>query len=349
MIPRYLAEHWALISRNVRRVFISFVIIIFTLISGLVYFAHQLAEKSESRLYVPIASNPKGPIQQISNKKNTVKEATVSFAQLQILFDTFFKQKKLVGKGAYIVAWDIKTHTFHDIYSQNADVPYNSASIAKLVTALTLSKYAEMSKFLDTTDSGKDETFADFPDKLFQKQDLVAAMLIQSSNQAAYTLAKPFGTTKFIEMMNAEAEKIGLSHSILRDPSGLDERNLRGASYMSPRDVARAAFELVSRFPEITKLSSRSAYDITDKMGGKFSLHNTNPLVASTKNVLLSKTGYTNLAGGNLVMVIEPSPDIWVAMVVMKSTKDDRVVDMEKLIDTINQTFDTYQKLAKAG
>jgi D-alanyl-D-alanine carboxypeptidase (penicillin-binding protein 5/6) len=296
-------------------------------------------------MYIPVAKNPSAS--ELATAKTQIGQEVVSFSKLQILFDEFFPEKNILAKGVYVVAWDTKTHRFHDFYAKNPDVPYNSASIAKLVTALTLSKFAEMSQYLDATGNGFEGSTLDFPDQSFKKQDLIAAMLIQSSNQASYTLAKPFGLEKFIEMMNTEAGKIGLKHSILRDPSGLDERNRRGASYMSPRDVARASFELVSRFPDITKLSSRYTYTINDQVGGKFTLKNTNPLVSTADNVLLSKTGFTNLAGGNLVMVTEPSPGVWVASVVMKSTKETRTKDMEVVLDALNTTFDVYKRMGE--
>jgi D-alanyl-D-alanine carboxypeptidase len=48
--------------------------------------------------------------------------------------------------------------------------------------------------------------------------------------------------------------------------------------------------------------------------------------------LLLSKTGYTDLAGGNLVIVFDVGIGHPVAIVVLGSTRDARFTDVEKLM-----------------
>jgi D-alanyl-D-alanine carboxypeptidase len=116
---------------------------------------------------------------------------------------------------------------------------------------------------------------------------------------------------------------------------------------MSPRDVARSSFELASQYPAVTELSSNYTYESKNIKGKKVTLKNTNPLVASIPNVIFSKTGYTDLAGGNLVMIVEPRENIWVAMVVMKSVKGKRLPDMRKLTQALFLSFDQYDEANK--
>ena len=70
----------------------------------------------------------------------------------------------------------------------------------------------------------------------------------------------------------------------------------------------------------------RSLSNITHK--GK----NTNPLVATVPGVLASKTGYTDLAGGNLALAFDAGLGHPIVAVVLGSTYDGRFSDIRKLI-----------------
>ena len=47
---------------------------------------------------------------------------------------------------------------------------------------------------------------------------------------------------------------------------------------------------------------------------------------------VLGKTGFTDLAGGNLAIVFEAGPLYPIAVVVLGSTAEDRFTDVEKLV-----------------
>jgi D-alanyl-D-alanine carboxypeptidase len=274
-------------------------------------------------------------------------------SSLQKMYSKLLETEKIIGEGVYVVAWDKQSNKFYDMYGKNIDAPFNAASVTKLMTALTLADEGMLSGNLITgsDQSGEPaglpegEASGDFRGQTFPQADLVAAMLIQSSNQAAYSLAKPIGMDEFIEKMNKEARKLGMSRTVLRDPSGYDFGRKNKASYMSPRDVARVSFRLINEYPELIKLTAHDTFDIANVRGRKFTLRNTNPLVKDTGNVILSKTGYTNLAGGNLAMVTEPREGILVAYVSMKSTREGRFTDMESMVQSMHTTFEMYDAM----
>ncbi len=278
---------------------------------------------------------------------------TYDFSVLQKMYTTLAADKTFIGDGLYVVLWDKAHHKFYDLYAKNPDTPYNAASVTKLMTALTLAERGALpNEFI--ADAGMEEinmpegeVSGDFRGQTFPRQDLLAALLVQSSNQAAYSLVKPMGMDSFLSSMNNVAYKLGMSRSILRDPSGYDFGSKSQASYMSPRDVARVAFELATKYPDITNLSTNFRYDITNTRGKKFTLRNTNPLVENRDDVILSKTGYTYLAGGNLTMVTRPRDNMMVAFVSMHSTKEGRFKDVQNMIQTMETALEMHDLIKK--
>ena len=71
----------------------------------------------------------------------------------------------------------------------------------------------------------------------------------------------------------------------------------------------------------------------TSKGGTVFKVKNTAPMVDTIPRLLLSKTGYTDLAGGNLVLVFDVGINHPVAVVVLGSSKKARFTDGTALIN----------------
>ena len=71
-----------------------------------------------------------------------------------------------------------------------------------------------------------------------------------------------------------------------------------------------------------------------------FKATNTNILTKKFNNIFISKTGYTDLAGGNLAVVINIKSSK-IAIVVLSSTFKERFSDVEKLINIVTD----YKKL----
>lgn len=348
MIPRSLIKPLYRFHRRIKLLVICLLVLIVLLITAMGLFVY-------TRSTPGAVSSPRLVSRaDASGISGTTNNSVYDLEIVKSIYKEIISDKKFIGQGLYVVLWDKHSHTFYDVVTQNVDTPYNAASVTKLMTALTLAEEGVLGSEAvtgssDTQPAGlpEGEATGDFRGQVFPQSDLVAAMLIQSSNQAAYSLTKPFGPDTFMEKMNKNARKLGMSRTVLRDPSGYDFGSRAQASYMSPRDVARVAFELVSQYPDMIELSSKSEMDIINTRGKTFTLHNTNPLVTKTSNVRLSKTGYTNLAGGNLAMVTEPRPGIMAAFVSLKSTKDGRVSDVSSLVQAMDTSFSLYDLTRK--
>jgi serine-type D-Ala-D-Ala carboxypeptidase (penicillin-binding protein 5/6) len=127
--------------------------------------------------------------------------------------------------------------------------------------------------------------------------DLLEALLLESANDAAATIAENLSGSReaFVAEMNARADELGLENTSYANPIGLDDP----ANYSSARDLAaltrllleRPRFARVVDMP-VAELESGAVHRVID---------NRNGLVASTPWVTGVKTGHTGGAGYVLV------------------------------------------------
>src|SRR3990167_2186284 len=132
----------------------------------------------------------------------------------------------------------------------------------------------------------------------YRINDLIRAMLLVSSNDAAEQIALTFGRDEFIKAMNGKALELGMTETNFIDPTGLSARN-----QSTINDLVRLT-EYIRLFrPEMLATTKKTSGTITEvKTGKRRTLNNINPL-ASGKDFIGGKTGSTPEAGGNLISV----------------------------------------------
>lgn len=124
---------------------------------------------------------------------------------------------------------------------------------------------------------------------------LLSGLVVMSANDAAVTLAERIGgnVPHFVERMNQEAQKLGMSDTHFTNPAGI---TMQG-HYSSAADLAKLANTLIQQYPEYLHYSKQQSYD--------FNGHHheaTNVLVKLDPTVDGLKTGYTSAAGYNLAL-----------------------------------------------
>ncbi len=67
---------------------------------------------------------------------------------------------------------------------------------------------------------------------------------------------------------------------------------------------------------------------------GETRAFNTNEALGEIPGLLMGKTGFTDLAGGNLAVVFEAGPARPIVVVVLGSTREGRFADMRILVET---------------
>jgi D-alanyl-D-alanine endopeptidase (penicillin-binding protein 7) len=123
-------------------------------------------------------------------------------------------------------------------------------------------------------------------------------MLLRSSNVAAEALADFYGHGKFLAAMNAKAQSLGMQNTYYNDPSGLSSANESTAS-----DLILLAQDIYDDYPQILAVTRLTQATVTNLATGKKVVVKTINDFAGRADFVGGKTGYTDLADGNLLSV----------------------------------------------
>lgn len=120
-------------------------------------------------------------------------------------------------------------NTGQQLYGVDPNAEHAIASTTKLMTALITLQHVHNLNTLFTQmnwrPSPADSQIGLIPGEQMTVHDLLLALLIPSADDAAIDLAYNVGggsVTNFVAMMNAEAKRLGLTHTHYTTPSGLD-------------------------------------------------------------------------------------------------------------------------------
>ena len=207
-------------------------------------------------------------------------------------------------------------------YQRNADQVRSIASITKIMTAMvTLDYNKDLSKRLMLSRA----VHSHLPRQEYTREQLLRAMLINSDNAAAETIASdyPGGRTAFIARMNMQADIWGMRHTNFVDPSGLGVFNTSTA-----RDVANM-MNTAAGYWFILDVSSRKQTAIETKYKKRIRTitlpHTSGPLLFEFDSVLVSKTGLTKAAGWCVGMVVEQNKKQHIVVVLGSRNKRERL------------------------
>ena len=119
--------------------------------------------------------------------------------------------------------------------------------------------------------------------------DLLRGIIVQSGNDASIALAEHIAGSEesFADMMNAEAERLGMSNSRFIDSSGLGGPD----HYMSARDIAILSAAMINEFPELYAMFREQEY-----AWNGIKQPNRNRLLKLDPTVDGIKTGFTEAA-----------------------------------------------------
>ena len=254
-----------------------------------------------------------------------------------------FKDISLQAKAVYV--YDIQTKKV--LFEKNAEVPLPLASLTKIMTAIVGAEHLNPNTNV-TIDSKALQEEGDSGLKEGEKwtvENLLSYMLIVSSNDGAQSIAEVFDAIKgsstptFVDVMNQKAQSLGLSTMHFSNPTGLDntEETIAGATG-SAKDVATLLTYGVAHHPDIFGYTKYAEKKISSE-SISHTAKNTDTVVNDIPNMIASKTGYTDLAGGNLAVVFDRGLNDPVVIVVLGSTYDDRFNDVLSLASSTIQTY----------
>jgi D-alanyl-D-alanine carboxypeptidase (penicillin-binding protein 5/6) len=189
------------------------------------------------------------------------------------------------------------------LYGDNVDRELPIASTTKLMTALVTLQHVHRLSTIFTQNNwypaAADSQLGLVPGERMSVHDLLLAMMLPSDDDAAEDLAYNVGhgsVARFVGMMNAEAEKLGLTNTHYSTPIGLDTPG----NYSTAGDLVKLAeYDLTHSkyFARIVALKSAVI-----RAGNTMeTITNRNDLVAEYPWIDGVKTGHTSGAGYVLV------------------------------------------------
>ena len=251
-----------------------------------------------------------------------------------------FSLLTIEAKAAYV--YDLKNN--RSLYVKNEEAQLPLASLTKMMTTLLARELVpkETTITIDKIALRQEGDSGLLENEMWSLSDISDLTLIASSNDGAHAIASVLGaflnpkteknvTIDFISAMNNKAKTLGLSQTFFLNESGLDTTKSLGGAYGSAKDMAFLVAYALKKYPDLfeaTRYSKLSFESLSDfKHVGK----NTNTRLNTLPGILASKTGFTDLAGGNLIIAFEAGPMRPIIVSVLGSTVDGRFDDIEKL------------------
>lgn len=228
------------------------------------------------------------------------------------------------------------------IFDQNSGAKMPIASLTKLMTAVVSFDNQPFSQKIKVSRSMIPKEWSNGDLKIGEKimvRELLKMALVESSNDAANILAEISGRKEFIEMMNLKVKEIGLRSTNFSTPTGLEMEN----NFSSARDMVNLTIFILNEYPLILDISAQPSVVVLSENGEPHHLaFNTNELLNSFgsiagKKIVGGKTGYTDEAGGCIILVLEDNDgNYFVNVILGADSHESRFSEMKKLIETFN-------------
>jgi D-alanyl-D-alanine carboxypeptidase (penicillin-binding protein 5/6) len=195
----------------------------------------------------------------------------------------------------------VDARTGQTLYEKNADEVRAPASTQKLLTALIIAEHGllEQPVRVEGIDTMAEPVKLNIkPGDIYQRIDLLRALLVKSPNDVARCLARDHAGSieGFAEIMNQRARELGATRSHFVNPNGLPVPG----QYSSARDlslIARAAYAN----PTIRSIVCLPKIVFRYANGRTRELENTNKVLKQLSYCNGMKTGYTEAAGHCLI------------------------------------------------
>jgi D-alanyl-D-alanine carboxypeptidase (penicillin-binding protein 5/6) len=170
-------------------------------------------------------------------------------------------------------------------------------------------------------------------------EDLLRGIIVQSGNDATVALAEHVAGTEsaFVDMMNAQAQALGMTGTQYRNATGLPDPE----HYTTARDIAILARALIRDYPEFYKLYSEREFSFNG-----IKQYNRNRLLWRDDSVDGVKTGHTESAGYCLVASAEREGMRLISVVLGTDSETARAQHSQSLLNYGFRFFETHKLYA---
>lgn len=251
-----------------------------------------------------------------------------------------FESVQVEGKAA--IVYDLVSG--ETLYEKNSRSQLPLASLTKLLTVYAAAQVLDENSIVTISSSALSQEGESglSAGERFTFGDLARLVLVASSNDGAAAIAETASIARATtgkNLLAGAASAAGLSQTYALNGTGLDESASVAGGYGSARDIAILAGALLTEAPDIARATIEPSITVRSEDGVVHTLPSTNPGIVRVPNALLSKTGFTDLAGGNLAVVYDAGIAHPVAIVVLGSSYDGRYADVNALMRRANEYF----------
>ncbi|MBA3903340.1 MAG: peptidase [Rhodocyclaceae bacterium] len=178
------------------------------------------------------------------------------------------------------------------------------------------------------------------PKRPVSVDELLHGMIVQSGNDACVALAEAVAGAEenFVQMMNREAQRLGLKNTHFANSTGLSDPQ----HYSTARDLGALAAALIRDFPEYYPL-----YAIREYSYNRITQPNRNRLLWLDPNVDGVKTGHTENAGFCLIASAKRGSRRLISVVMGTVSDAMRAQESQKLLNFGFQFFDAVRLYEK--
>jgi len=230
------------------------------------------------------------------------------------------------------------------LYEKNADVTMPLASLTKLMTAeVVLSNVPTTTLItLSAKDTSVEGDAGDWNLKTgdtMTLSNIIKLGLNASSNHAMSAAAAALGA-QYVGDLNRTANQLGLTHTYFLNSTGLDLTATTSGAYGSASDIAHLAAAFMRQYPQYFEQSTAPRVTVPVSYQGtsrEVTVDATALPLLDLPGIIGAKTGYTDLAGGNLVVAFDADVNYPLIAVVLGSSEDGRFSDMRTLINATRE------------
>lgn len=235
------------------------------------------------------------------------------------------------------------------LYEKNKEQKISPASITKIMTAivafdlikkgdLKLEEKFKVSKNAWRMSSKGFSSMFIMPNDRVSVENLLKGIIIVSGNDACIALAEGIAGSEeeFVNMMNAMAEKIGLSNTRFANSSGI----YNGDNYSTVEDIAKMSIYLINNFPNLYKYYSEKKFTWDRTGGAPITQGNRNPILYKDMGGDGIKTGYLNNSGYSLAATIKKNDRRILSVVSGTDSKNARSRETIRLLSYAKNRFD---------
>jgi len=178
------------------------------------------------------------------------------------------------------------------------------------------------------------------PTKQVTVDELLRGMIVQSGNDACVALAEAVAGSEanFSNLMNKEAERLGMKNTHFTNSTGLPDPNL----YTTAHDLTLLAAAIIRDFPEFYTLYSQKEYTYNN-----ITQPNRNRLLWIDPHVDGMKTGWTKTAGYCLITSAIRDKRRLISVVIGAQSANARSMESQRLLNYGFQFYDTLHLYKK--